>query len=114
LAEHVDAAADPLSLELRCLAEAGHPLALEVDDPERRPKRDDRDRRRGAGRPLRLEQPAEVDVDELVAVQGEDLTRLTARRCREADASAAAEGLRLAYGDDLGPDPAERGLEQPL
>src|SRR5206468_3877030 len=52
LAEHVDAAADPMPFELRRLAEAGDDVSVEIDDAEARAQRDHRDRRRRTARPL--------------------------------------------------------------
>ena len=61
-----------------------------------------------------LEQAREVDVDQLVAVQREDVA--ASPRCElrgELDAAAAPEPLRLLGGDDLGAEPAELLLEEP-
>ena len=52
------------------------------------------------------EQRGEVDVDQLVAVQREDGAALAPVRRGEAKPAAAPEPLRLAHGDDLGPEPA--------
>src|SRR5206468_7978028 len=59
-------------------------------------------------------QPRQVDVDELIPVQGEDVAGLAAGAGRKADPAATAERLRLADRDDLGPDPTQRRLEQLL
>ena len=114
LAEHVDARVDPVR-ELRRLAEAGDEIAVgEVDDPERGVDLRDDDGRGAAVGAVRVEEAAQVDVEQLVAVQRVDGPLLRAMRSGEAQAAAAAERLRLADGDDLGAEAGERLLEQLL
>ena len=110
LAEDVDAAADPL-VEPRRLAKAGDQVVVEVDHAERRAQRDDRDRRGRGALAVEAQQGREVDVDQLVAVQREQVALLAPRRRREADAPAPPERLRLGDRDDLGAEAAERRLE---
>src|SRR5438046_6004325 len=100
LAEDVDAAADP-ALDRPALREARDPAVVELDDPERRLRARDGDRRRGTVGTVGFEQPRKVDVDQLVAVQGKDVAALLALVRREADTSAAAEPLRLLRDRDL-------------
>ena len=50
---------------------------------------------------MRRDQVVEVDVEELVAVHGEDRPARGALLRREADPAAAAERLRLLDRDDL-------------
>src|SRR6185369_1445767 len=52
------------------------------------------------------------EVDQLVAVQGEDLSFLLPERSREAKPSAAAERLRLGGRDDLDAQLSELGGEE--
>ena len=107
LVEDVDAAVDPVR-QPRRFAEADDDVVLvELDDPERRRQRRDRDRRRGAASPVVREQRAQVDVDELVAVQRVDRAALAPRARREAQPSPAPERLRLRDGDDLGAEAGE-------
>src|SRR6266516_1959001 len=110
LAEDVDAAADP-ALDRPALREARDPAVVELDDPERRLRARHGDRRRGAVGTVGLEQARKVDVDQLVAVEREDVAALLALVCCEADASAAAEPLRLLRDRDLHVQAAERGRE---
>src|SRR5438034_431319 len=110
LAEDVDAAADP-ALDRPALREARDPAVVELDDPERRLRARDGDRRRGAVGTVGREQVREIDVDQLVPVQREDVAALLALVCREADASAAAEALRLLRDRDLDAQASERGRE---
>ena len=60
------------------------------------------------------QQRAEIDVQELVPVQGEAGAVLAPPRRREAKAAAATERLRLADRLDLGADTGERVHEPPL
>ena len=89
-------------------------VVAEVDDPERRLERRHGDRRCRARLPVAGEHGAEVEVDELVAVQREDLSFLLPKRGREAKPSAAAERLGLGGRDDLGAQPSELGGEEIL
>ena len=57
---------------------------------------------------------AQVDVEQLVAVQREHRPALAPVRRREAEPAAAAERLRLADRDDLGAEAASSLLEQRL
>ena len=61
---------------------------------------------------MALEQRAEVDVEQLVAVHREHVAVLGAAACGEPDPAAAAERLRLLGRDDLGAEPVELALEQ--
>ena len=61
----------------------------------------------GAGLTVPREQRVEVDVDQLVAVQREDVAALRALLRGELDPAAAAEPLGLLGADDLDPEPAE-------
>src|SRR5512133_1923780 len=110
LAEDVDAAADP-ALDRPALGEARDPAVVELDDPERRLRARNGDRRRGTVGTVGLEQPRKVDVDHLVAVQREDVAALSALVRREADASAAAAPRRLLRDRDLHAQAPERGRE---
>ena len=58
-----------------------------------------------------LEEACEVDVDELVAVEREDVSLLASGAGREADAAAAAEPLRLTRARDLDAEAVERRRE---
>src|SRR5205823_2500418 len=95
-----DAAVHPVR-DAACLPEGGHEIVLaDVDEPERRGRPRDRDRRRGAAARVVREQGLEVDVEELVAVQREDVARLAPLLRGEADPAASPEPLRLLrYGD---------------
>src|SRR3954470_8360122 len=73
--EHVDAAADP-ALDCAALGEAGDPVTVELDDTEGRLRLRDSDRRRGSGRAVVCEQAREIHVEQLVAVQRQDVARL--------------------------------------
>src|SRR5215204_1567875 len=105
LAEDVDAAADPV-LEARSLAEAGHEVVFELDDSERRAQRHDADRRCSAATLVEREQLGQVNVHQLVAVQGEEVAVLLPSGGGEANTAAAAKRLGLGDGDDLGADVA--------
>src|SRR5262249_14435272 len=87
-------------------------LVVDVDEARLGRRTREGDRRGRAVRAVAVEQAAEVDVDELVAVQGEDVALLPAEGGGEAKPAAAAESLRLLGGDDLGPEPVELPLEQ--
>ena len=87
-------------------------VVVDLDDAERRLRLRDGDRRGAAARPVRGEQRVEVDVDELVAVQREDVAAPDAAARGELDAAAATEPLGLLGGDDLGAEPAELALEE--
>src|SRR5581483_4713534 len=113
-AERVDAGVDPM-VEERRLAEAGdRPVPVEVDDAERRPHLRDDDRRGGAVPLVLVEERAEVDVEELVAVQREARAVAPTPRRREAEAAASAERLGLADRVDLRAEAAERVHERLL
>src|SRR5215211_5192615 len=58
------------------------------------------------------EQLGEVELDELVAVQGEDIAIFTPLLGREPQPAAPAKRLVLLHGDDLRPDPIEPLEEQ--
>ena len=73
-----------------------------------------RDRRRRAGLTVTPEEAGEIGVEELVPVEGIDVAAPPARLRREAQASPAAERLRLGDGDDLRAEAGELGLEEPL
>ena len=60
---------------------------------------------------MEAQQGREVDVDQLVAVQREQVALLAPRLRREADAPAPPQRLRLGDRDDLGAEAAERRLE---
>jgi hypothetical protein len=51
------------------------------------------------------QQRAEVDIEQLVAVQGIDVAAALAQARRELDPAAATEPLGLLGGHDLGPRP---------
>src|SRR3954451_22057628 len=110
LAEGVDAATDPL-VESRRLAEACHQVVVEVDYAEGRAQRDDGDRRGGASFPVEGEQLREVDVNQLVAVEREQVTLLTPRPRGEANPSSPSQRLGLRHGHDLRAQATERRLE---
>src|SRR5947209_5795455 len=61
---------------------------------------------------MAFEQRAEVDGDELVAVQRVDVTALAPLARGELDPAAAAEPLWLLRDDDLGAEPRQLLLEQ--
>src|SRR5215217_4288400 len=114
LAEDVDAAADPVG-QLGRLAESRDDVVVaEVDDPERRLERRDGDRRCRARLPVAGKYRAEVEVDQLIAVQREDLSRLLPERGCEAKPSPAAERLGLGSRDDLGAQSSELRDEEIL
>src|SRR6185436_8226192 len=110
LAEHVDAAADP-AVDCPALRKTGDPVALELDDPERRLRVRDGDRCRGAVGAMALEQSREVDIEKLVAVQREDVAALPPLVRGEADAAAAAEPLGLLGDRDLHSEAKKCGCE---
>src|SRR5581483_2200275 len=86
----------------------------ELDDAERGVHLRDDDRRRGA-RPLVVgEQSADVDVEQLVAVEREHRPALAPPRRREPKPPAPAERLLLPHRLDLGPQAAERVHERVL
>ena len=87
-------------------------VLAEVDDAERRLRPRDRDGRRGARLAMPLEQRLEVDLDELVAVQREDVAALVPLARGELDPAAAAEPLGLLRRHDLRPEARELALEQ--
>src|SRR6266508_3089092 len=70
LVEDVDAAVHPVR-QTRSLAEAGHAVALQLDDSELRDEPRDHYRRRRTVSTMGLEHRLEVDVVELVAVDRE-------------------------------------------
>src|SRR5690242_9183696 len=61
-----------------------------------------------------FEQPGEVDVEQLVAVQRKHGAGLLSPRRGELEAAAAAERLPSAHGVDLGAEPRERVDERLL
>ena len=63
---------------------------------------------------MQFEEPLEADVDELVAVEREDVTRFLPALRGEPDPAAAAHRLGLANGDDLRADAAQGALEMRL
>ena len=84
LTERVDAAADP-NRKLRGLLEARDEIVLaQLDEAERRARVRDDDRGGGTRLPVASQQRREVDVDQLVAVEREDVARLAASRGGEA------------------------------
>ena len=99
--EDVVAAVDPVR-HAAAFAEPAHEVVVvDVDEAELRLGLGDGDRRERASRPVSGEQAGEVDVDELVAVQGIDVALLVPERGSELDPAAAAEPLGLLGGDDL-------------
>src|ERR1700675_685764 len=72
LAQDVDTAADP-ALHRPALRKAGHTIGVELDDAEGRLRSRDGNRGRGAVRAVVLDQAGEVDVEQLVAVQRQDI-----------------------------------------
>src|SRR4029079_4825803 len=74
-AEHVDAAADPL-VEARGLSESGDEVVVEGDHTEGRAQGDDGDGRGRLALAMQRQQLRKVDVDQLVAVQREDVSLL--------------------------------------
>ena len=96
-------------LELRRLPEAGdRPVLPQVDDTERRAHLRDHHRRRGARRVVLGDEPAVVEIEQLVAVQREHRPALPTARRGELQPAAAAERLRLADRLDLRAEAAER------
>ncbi len=61
-----------------------------------------------------LEQVAQIDPEQLVAVQREDGAALAPQGRCEAKPAASAQRLRLSDGGDLGTDPAELAHERRL
>ena len=104
--EHVVAAVDPVRHAPGLLEAADDVVVVDLHEPELRLGLCDRDRRERATGTMCGEQRAEVDVDELVAVQRQDVAALLPPLRRELDPAAAPEPLRLLDGDDLGPSPA--------
>ena len=112
--EHVDPAADPDG-KVRVLAEAGDDVLLvELDEPEGALRADDGDRRGGAALAVPLEKGAEIDVDELVAVQREYRPVLFPQPRRVAEPASAPQTLLLGRRDDLRAEAIELALEQRL
>src|SRR5205085_6515555 len=109
-AEHVDAAADP-AFDRSALGEAGDAIVVELDDAERRPRLCDRDRRGCAARAVSSKQGREVEIEQLVAVECEDVAALLPPGRGKADASTAPEPLWLLGDRDLGAESVERGCE---
>src|SRR3954465_2096844 len=105
--EDVDAATHPL-VEPRRFPKAGPAVVVEVDHAEGRAQRHDGDRRRRLALVVQRQQLREVDVDELVAVQREQLAGLPTGLRGEADPSPAPERLRLGDPDHLPPHPPPR------
>ena len=102
-------------LEQRRLAEAGdRAVLLDLDDAERGAHLRDDDRPRGAARLVLCEKRAEVDVEELVAVEREHRPLLPPPRGREPQPAAAAERLLLPHRLDLGAESGERVDERLL
>ena len=64
--------------------------------------------------PCRSRSATEIDVDELVAVQGEQVSRLLSCGDGQANAAPTSERLRLRHGHDVGAEPGQLGLEQIL
>src|SRR5262249_54640803 len=89
-----------------------HVGVAELDHPERRLRPRDRDRRGRERLAVEREQRAEVDVDELVAVQCEDVAALAALARCEPQAAAAAEPLRLLGAHDLDSEAGELAHEE--
>ena len=110
--EHVDAGVDPVR-QARRLAKTCHAVVVaELDHAELRPERRDHDRRGAAVLFVRLQERAQVDVVQLVAVERIERARLLSMLCRKAQASPAPERLRLRDGDDRRTQPCELRLEQ--
>ena len=102
-------------LEQRRLAEAGdRAVLLDLDDAERGADLRDDDRPRGATRLVLGEQRAEVDVEELVAVEREHRALLLPPCGREPQAAPAPERLVLPHRLDLCAEPGERCEESVL
>jgi hypothetical protein len=88
--------------------EARHDVVVgQVDLPELGRRLCDGDGRRGAGRAVALQQRAEVDVDELVAVHRDHVALVAAEAGRVTDAAPTPEPLGLASADELHADLAE-------
>src|ERR687892_1030650 len=107
LAQHVDAAARPERQPGRLPEARDDVLPVQIDDAELRPERNDRDRGRRACLAVSGEQGGEVEVEQLVRVQGEDVAVLLPRPGGEAKAASASERLRLSNRHDLGTEPLE-------
>src|SRR6185312_17180592 len=88
-------------------------VVVDLHEAELRPGLCHRDRRDRAGRAVRGEQRTVVDVDELVAVQRQDITTLPSLLRGELDAAAASEPLRLLGDDDLRAGAGEQVDELP-
>src|SRR5262249_33827029 len=111
-AEHVAAAAHPPG-DAGGLLEADDEVAVaELDDAER----GDRPGNGNRGRRTRVSVPGEehpqIEVEQLVAVQGEHVAVLTPSASRETQAAPPAEWLRLLNRDDLRAEAVEPVLEQ--
>ena len=105
LAEDVDTRVHPVR-QPRRFAEAADAISFfEVHDPELRLERRDDDRRGAAVFLVGLEERPQVDVVQLVTVEGEDRPRLFAMLRGEPQSSPTPE--RLAFGDcdDLRAEP---------
>jgi hypothetical protein len=95
------------------LLEADDAIVIaEVDDPEGRPRPGDDDRRCPSSFEVPLKERDEIGVDELVAVQGVEISRLLPRRGGKANATPPPERLPLRHGHDLGPQTGKLGLEE--
>ena len=93
-------------LEERSLAEAGDRAVLgDLDDAEGRTHLRDDERPGGAARLMLGEERAEVDVEQLVAVEGQHRSLLPASRRREPKAAAAAERLVSPTASTSAPSP---------
>src|SRR2546425_11382809 len=110
LAQNVDAAADP-ALHRPALRKACDAIGVELNDAERRLRPGDGNRGRRAVCAVMREQTREVDVEQLVAVQRQDIAGLAALTGRKSDPAASAEALRLFSGRDLHAQAAERSRE---
>ena len=87
-------------------------VRFELDDAELRLQRCDDDRRGAAVLFVGVEDRAQVDVVQLVAVEREQRSGLLAPLGRKAEPSPTSERLGLGDGDDLRPQSGELGLEQ--
>src|SRR5712691_6384085 len=112
--EHVDAGAHPLGQERRFAETGDRVVVVQLDDGEGRAHLRDDERRRGATPAMVFEQLAQIDAEQLVAVQRIDRTALLPMLCGEAKPSPTPERLVLADGDDLGAEAAELALEERL
>src|SRR5206468_11319826 len=110
--EHVVAAVHP-ERDLAAFAKAAHDIRfVDVDEPELRPGARDSDRCERAAPAMCSEQRREVDVDELVAVEREQVSVLVAAPRSELDPASAPEPLRLLRRHDLRPEALKLRLEQ--